>query len=146
VQASQTTYFRLVCEIVKLRVWPRHKDCLLMTCRRIIISFFFIAPRMLRTLIISDFLPSKTKSELKEMRNDFIFFRAIILYHPRNWCFSWPWRIDYPRHFWLWLIWHSTLTLPITFSLAVYDLFRSTRCSCHLEVFKAHYLRLSEYE
>jgi hypothetical protein len=31
---------------------------------------------MLQTLIVSDFLPPKTKSELKEIRNDSLFFRA----------------------------------------------------------------------
>jgi len=32
----------------ELRVWPRHKDCLLMTCRRTITPSSSIAPRMRR--------------------------------------------------------------------------------------------------
>jgi hypothetical protein len=108
----------------ELRVWPRHKDCLLITCRRTITPSSSIAPRMLGTLIVSDFLPPKTKSELKEIRNDSLFFRATVSYHPRNWCRPRHWRIQ--RHFWLWLI-CSNLTLPTTFSPTVYDLFRNTR-------------------
>jgi len=72
------------CQRFELRVWPRHKDCLLMTYRRTITPSSSIAPSMLRTLIISDFLPPKTKSELKEMRNDSLFFHATVSYHPRN--------------------------------------------------------------
>ena len=84
-----------------------------MTCRRAITPSSSIAPRMLQTLIISDFLPPKTKSELKETRNDSLFFRATVSYHPRNWCLPWHWRIHHPRHFWLWLIclFRSNLTL-----------------------------------
>ena len=99
-------------------------------CRRTITPSSSIAPSMSRTVIVSDFLPPKTKSELKEMRNDPLFFRATVSYHPRNWCPPWHWHIDHPRHFWLWIwFWliclsRSNLTLPITFSPA-----RATSCS-----------------
>ena len=48
------------------------------------------------------------------------------------------------RHFWLWLIClqRSILTLPTTFSPVFDELLRSTRCSCHLDIIKTHYLRL----
>jgi hypothetical protein len=36
--------------------------------------------------------------------------------------------------------------LPTTFPLALDDLLRSTRCSCHLDVLKAHHLRLLKYD
>jgi hypothetical protein len=32
------------CEIIKLRVWSRYKDCLLMTCRRTITPSSYITP------------------------------------------------------------------------------------------------------
>jgi hypothetical protein len=38
------------CQRFELRVWPRHKDCLLMTCRRTITLSCSITPRMLRKL------------------------------------------------------------------------------------------------
>jgi hypothetical protein len=44
------------CQRFELRVWPRHKDCLLMTCRRTITPSSSIAPRMLRTLIVTKLL------------------------------------------------------------------------------------------
>jgi hypothetical protein len=127
----------------ELRVWPQHKDkdCLLMTCRRTITPSSSIAPRMLRILIVSDFLPLKTKSELKEMRNDSLFFHVTVSYYPCNWYPPWYWRINYPCHFWLWLIclYCNTLTLPTTFPLALSDLFYSTRRLCHLNILKAYY-------
>jgi hypothetical protein len=73
------------CQRFELRVWPRQR-LLAKTCRRTITPSSSIAPRMLRILIASDFLPSKTKSESKEMRNDSLFFHATVSYHPRNWC------------------------------------------------------------
>src|ERR1700709_2439252 len=90
-----------------------------MTCRQTITPSSSIAPRMLRTLIVPDFPSPKTKSELKETRNDSLFFRATVSYHLCNWCPPWLGRIQHPRHFqlslwlWLWLIclWCNTLTL-----------------------------------
>jgi hypothetical protein len=57
----------------ELRVWPRHKDCLLMTCRRTITPSSSIAPRMLRTLrlIVSDFLPPKNQIRTKGNKERF---------------------------------------------------------------------------
>jgi hypothetical protein len=71
-----------------------------------------------RAMIFSSFYSNQI---IRNLRSD----------HPRNWCPPWLWRFDHPRHFWLWLwlicLLRSTLTLPTTFSPAVYDLFRSTR-------------------
>ena len=73
-----------------------------------------IAPRMLRTLIVSDCMiigrdaytgtpASKKPIRTKGKRNDFLFFRATVSYHPRHWGLPWLWRFDHPRYFWLWL-------------------------------------------
>jgi hypothetical protein len=88
------------CQRFEFRVWPRQR-LLANDLQANHNSIFFYCAEMLRTLLISDILPPKTKSELKEMRNDFLFFRATVLYLPRNWCPLLHWRIDHPRHFWL---------------------------------------------
>jgi len=82
---------RRCCELVS-KIWVQslastvHKGCLRMTCRRTITPSSFITPSMLRTLTVSYFLPPKTKSEVKEVRNDSLFFRATVSYYSRNWC------------------------------------------------------------
>jgi hypothetical protein len=98
-------------------------------------SIFFYCAENATNNIVSDsiisLLPPKTKSEPneKEKRCSTVFFRAAVSYHPRNWCPPRHWRIDHPRHFWLWLLCllRSNFTLPTTFSPALDDLFRSTR-------------------
>ena len=48
------------CQRFELRVWPRHKDCLLMTCRRTITPSSSIAPRMLYSSRVRNRLQFRT--------------------------------------------------------------------------------------
>ena len=58
------------CQRFELRVWPRHKDCLLITCRRTITPPSSIAPRMLRTNCIR-FPASKNQIRTKGNKKRF---------------------------------------------------------------------------
>ena len=80
----QVSYFRRVnwVQRFELRVWPQHKDkdCFLITYRRTITPSSSTAPRVLRTLIISDFLTPKNQIRTRgnEKRFSSLSFNSLI--------------------------------------------------------------------